>query len=288
MFQKIDFKGLAKSKLFGYVAEVPFFKGRKSLEFKPGLNILFGPNGSGKSTVLGMLGQTMCATQGGVSVLTQDCVSNTVDMFATLKRKGDGDREAMVDKLGLKVHHDGQPVLFSDPRKAVGLVGGSFDDDFFDQGVQEAMSASRRSHGQLTLSRSNAALAALLGKVEFPAEVRVTMSKKHVNDLWVQAIELVEERMKGNITAGQRTVLLDEPEANFSLVWQQRLWKLLSNPQVAQDFQVIVASHSPFSLGIGHAHYIDFEPGYREEVFGLLSRHFAPSATTPAAAKASA
>ncbi len=273
MFDSIQFKGLAQSSLFGYAKDVPYFKNRRQLKFKPGLNILFGPNGCGKSTVLNILAHTMAAAQGGVSKVTQDHISSTVDMFASL-RKRDGSKGDKVDKVGLEVRHDGQPVVYSDPRKAVGLIGGSFDDDFMEKGISEAMGASRRSHGQLSLSRTDGALAVLLGKRPFPCSVEFSMKKSHVNDQWVQAIELVEKRLQACIEPGQPTVILDEPEANFSLLWQSRLWALLGNPAVADKFQVIVASHSPFALGHAHAHYIEFEEGYTQSVEAALRNHF--------------
>lgn len=66
MFSHIDLAGLESSKMFGYAKDLPFLKDRPTLDFKPGLNIVFGPNGSGKSTVLRMLAESMCAFQGGV------------------------------------------------------------------------------------------------------------------------------------------------------------------------------------------------------------------------------
>jgi hypothetical protein len=54
------------------------------------------------------------------------------------------------------------------------------------------------------------------------------------------------------------------------LLWQARLWELLARPDIAQKFQVIVATHSAFALGIAHANYIDFEPGVRAESESIL------------------
>lgn len=273
MFDSIVFKGLSQSALFGYAKDVAFFKGRKVLKFKPGLNVLFGPNGCGKSTVLNILAQSLAAAQGGVSTVTQDHISSTVDMFAALRQR-DGVKGEMKDKIGLEVRHDGQPVVYSDPRKTVGLVGGSFDDDFMERGLAEAMGSARRSHGQLSLSRTDSALAVLMGKSASPTSIPYTMNKKHVNDQWVQAIEIVEKRLQANTERGQPSVLLDEPEANFSLVWQSRLWTLLRRPEVAQKHQVIVASHSPFALGLPDAHYIEFEPGYMADALSALRAQF--------------
>lgn len=274
MYASIDFKSLKGSPLFGYAADVPFFQKRKTLAFKPGLNILFGPNGCGKSTVLNILGQTMCATQGGLSSVTEDVVYRTVDMLGALPHPKTRARRAMSDKIGLSVAHDGQPVLFCDPRQTVGLSGGAFDDDFFKEGVVEATGHNGASHGQRSLARANAVLGVLAGKLQFPTEVNRRITKKSVNSVWGTALDVVDARMQPSIERGQQTILLDEPEANLSLLMQAELWRLLAHPDVAENFQVIVASHSPFALGISHAHYIEFQPEYVDKTLGALRERF--------------
>lgn len=267
MFDRIEFKGLRQSERFGYAADLPFFKNRRKLKFEPGLNVLFGPNGCGKSTVLKILGDTMLATQGGVSAVTETAIRNTVELPF-------GNKGAAKDKIGLRVVHDGQPTVFCDPRQEVGLVGGAFDDDFMRHGIIEATERHRRSHGQATASRVGAALDVLVGKQPLPKELVRKLNKASVNGAWAQALELAEERMKPSVEKGQGSILLDEPEANFSLKWQGMLWAMLADGRTAQRFQIIVASHSPFALRLPGAHYIDMVPGYREEVQGLLTAHF--------------
>lgn len=269
MFSQITLTNLKSSPRFGYARALPFFKNKRQLVFKPGLNILFGPNGSGKSTVLHMLGETMSAVQGGVSTVTQRTVHETVDMMAGRDRS-----QGMVDKLGLDVMHDGQPVVFCDPRDSVGLDSGAFDDDFFSQGFAEVQLRHTSSHGQLSVHRLNTVLAVLLDKAPFPKEVAWKIKRGQVNDMWQQALDVVQARMQARIDPAQPTVLLDEPEANYSLPWQARLWSLLAREAVAAKFQLIVASHSPFALGIPHAHYIDLAGGFRQEAEAALRAKF--------------
>lgn len=271
MFERIDFKGLRQSALFGYAADTAFFKGKRKIEFKPGLNILYGPNGCGKSTILKILADTMCAAQCGISMVTQTAVSGTVDL---------GQKQQ--DKIGVRVVHDGQPVMFCDPRTTVGLRMGSFDDDFFSKGVGEITTQRKKSHGQASASRLESVLAVLTGKAPAPGKIGRKFTKAGANDLWGGAIDVVEARMRGECAAGQFSVLLDEPEANFSLRWQHSLWNLLSQQSVHERVQVIVASHSPFALGIEHAHYIDMVEGYRQEAEHLLTDHFGARARATA------
>jgi predicted ATPase len=277
MFDKILLSGLDASVHFRYAKDLDFFKGRESIDFKPGLNILVGPNGSGKSTVLKILGQSMCATQDGLSEVTRDTVQAGVDMMAGVGIRLRDPKAAippMSDKLGLTVRHDGQPVIYCDPRNPVGLNSSSFDGANVDAGIVEAMTASRRSHGEMTLHRGNAALAVLLGKLPFPDKVHYDVRREDVNDKWQEALNVLERRLVPAIPKGQPTVLLDEPEANYSLAWQAKLWTLLANPEVAQRCQVIVASHSAFALGITHANYIETKPGIRDTAEQALRVRF--------------
>lgn len=276
MFDSIELAGLSKSPMFGYAKEVPFFQKKKHIAFQPGLNILVGPNGSGKSTILKILGESMCAVQGGVSSITETAVHTGVDMMAPLRSKmsRNGKKTGMSDKLGLRVRHDGQPVVFCDPRQTVGLIGGSFDDDFFTQGMQEVMTRNKNSHGQQAANRANLALNILTGKLNFPQQIERKVRREHVNSVWQEAIDVLEQRLTPSIPIGQSSLLLDEPEANYSLVWQARLWTWMANPEIAKKMQIIVASHSAFALGIEHAHYIDLVPGYRQEAEATLRTRF--------------
>ncbi len=274
MFKTLHLKGLAQSPRYGYAAELAFFKGRRTVEFKPGLNVMFAPNGSGKSTVLSMLGESMCALQGGISALTENAVHEGIDMMVALRNPRTGEKKPMRDKFGLHVEHDGQPVLYGDPRKSVGLMGGAFDDDFFEQGITNVLAQGRASSGQNALRKMAPLLAVLKGDAAFPTEIRRTIHAKNVNDLWQQALALLEKRLAPSIERGQPSLLLDEPESGFSLVWQSRLWRALTQPGVAERCQVIVASHSPFALGHPGVNYIDLEPGFREEAEAALRAQF--------------
>lgn len=272
MYDSIEFKGLKQSPRFGYAAELPFFKRKRKLSFQPGLNILFGPNGCGKSTILKMLGDTMVATQGGLSAVTEGSVRDTTE-FPSFRRGRDG---VPKDLIALKVLHDGQPVLFCDPRQAVGLRGGRFDDDFMLEGIQELMGNRGRSHGQVSAARMNSVLAVLAGKAKLPPKPVEAWSKKDCAGAWHACLDIVWARLEPSIPKGLPTILLDEPEANFSLKWQASLWERLASDAVLSKYQVIVASHSPFALGRQNANYIDMVAGYREEAEGLLKKHFAP------------
>lgn len=268
MFSHIDLTGLATSSQFGYAKGLPFLKGRERLEFKPGLNIIFGPNGSGKSTVLRMLAQSMAAFQGGVTKVTETVLSDL--------RRTNG-----VDPMGVTVAHDGQAVVFCDPRHAVGLIHGAFDYDFMDRGMQETMGSHKQSHGQNSMRRLDQVLGLVLGNHPFPSFEG--LNTKTPDGRADEAREMLAKRMTASVPVGQPSILLDEPEANYSLLWQARLWGLLEKPENVEKYQVIVATHSAFSLGIPHAHYIDVDPMFRLEAELLLRMRFGRPMEKPTA-----
>ena len=105
---------------YEYVHEIELFKRQPTIEFKPGINVVFGPNGGGKSTVLSLLALHLAAKQGGYSRVT------TTLCDAVLETWGGSDMALPGD-----VEHDGQSTLYFGAEEKEGLRRGHFDDDFF-------------------------------------------------------------------------------------------------------------------------------------------------------------
>ena len=262
-----------------WVAQLDYFKNNPVTLFKPGLNIVFGPNGSGKSTILQLLGLSLAAVQGGTSVVTQSWIQDVLGFSGSTL------------KLPCNVVHDGQPVMYFDARAQEGLIGGSFDDDFFSLGIANTMA--RGSTGQLGIRRMSRMLDVLLEKpaasaksdktaksramkqtreepAGFPAEIEWRLNRNSVNDSWVKKLSIIEELLSAKCAAGPKTLLFDEPESGYSLPWQAGLWKNVFSKVDPEKFQVIVATHSPFALEIPGANYIEMQPEYAHECFVTL------------------
>lgn len=289
MISEIQFASPEKSKEFSYAADVAFFKANKSVSLKPGLNILFGPNGCGKSTILRMAALTLAAEQGGVSTLTRTWFN---DLFSY---------EGKSHLDGISVAHDGQPIMYGNPRNAIGLYGGgaAFDDDFMSEGLANLMS--KDSTGYTTMKRLGRMVAVTQGDASFPAKVDNRIGTTGSPTL-LAALAL----LKGTIPKGPPTLIFDEPESGLAIPAQSNLFNLLFKASQDNKFQIIIATHSAFALGLPGANYIEMAPDYighsqnavnsvylRLELQRLIAEHgtkekeSAKDAPTPAAKKKS-
>src|SRR5262249_45439963 len=77
---------------------VPWLKGKKTITFKPGLNVVIGPNGSGKSTLLTAMAMLMHCHEENWPRVTKSSVS------AFMGPRGFAD--------GLLVEHDGNACRY--------------------------------------------------------------------------------------------------------------------------------------------------------------------------------
>lgn len=245
MIEKIEFKNLKKNEIFSYLTEQEFFKKNKSIEFKKGLNIIFSPNGTGKSSLLRMCAISLAAEQGGVSAPTN---SWRMQLHSFNKK----DTGTKMD--GINVVHDGQPILYGNPRNAVGLIGGQFDDDFMMQGVQNSLS--KYSTGYATMNRLNEIIHILSGEGKMPEKFDFKLPKTHLAPGMLKLLE-------PQIEKGQRTILLDEPESGLAMHVQANLFGMMHNAAKEKDLQIIVATHSPFCFTT-IANFIELVPGHIE------------------------
>jgi hypothetical protein len=201
-----------------------------------------------------MAALSLAAEQGGVSTVTQDWLRNVVT--------GGFGGDAKVGTLleGINVVHDGQPVMYGNPRNAVGLIGGGFDDDFFSQGVEAAMY--KGSTGYTTMKRLHRMIAVSQNDAPFPEKIDFRAGVTSVSDTWKPRLDAALKLLEAQIPKGPKTLIFDEPESGLAIPAQGNLFNLLFKAARKNGFQIIVATHSPFSLCLPDANYIEMTPDY--------------------------
>jgi predicted ATPase len=235
-------------------SEVETLSRVEKFEFSSGLNIIWGRNASGKSTILQLLAQWFHAFQGGRSLVTEDSIhkSRSPDRSSDFK-------SAILD--GAEVKHDGKPVIYHDPGKRIGVSYGHFDDDFLEEGLASAFV--RGSSGQMAIHTLKKSV-----KQKTEPKIQFNMKKEHVNSTWAGWIEDIEKMLAPNAPAGPQTMLMDEPDRSLDIDNASLLWKQI--PKLVPEFQVVVATHSPFAVNVAGAQYIDLSPGYLEKCRALF------------------
>jgi energy-coupling factor transporter ATP-binding protein EcfA2 len=176
MIESINFKKDDSNTNYGYVNRLPSIeKLNGKIEFKPGLNIIVGPNGSGKSSILKSIANHLCANQSGYSVVTKKWLQD-IDWDCE-----NSEIESIVSPVDVK--HDGQPIVFGDPRRRLGLTNGGIDEEFYGDGLLEHMNMSQESSGEQNNRRITPYLEILQGKMKFPTNFVDAIGVNNINSL---------------------------------------------------------------------------------------------------------
>lgn len=223
----------------------------KEITFTPGLNILWGKNGSGKSSVLRLLAKMFHAEAGRHTFITH---TSTHDLIPYKKGKD--------VFASCTIEHDNQGIMFYDPEHRVGLVGGmaGFDWDFGDAGIRSMMV--KGSSGELVLHNMFSLLEGMKKGDKIAIKYKDKPRLKEGEELKGDS-KRIAEFMKGTLSDGPPTFILDEPDRSIDIPNQLRLWLLLR--KMSEKAQIIVASHSTFAVEITGANYIEFSGGYLGE-----------------------
>jgi energy-coupling factor transporter ATP-binding protein EcfA2 len=232
--------------------KIEYLKKNPKVTFTPGLNILWGRNGAGKSTVLTAIAKLAHCRQGGISKVTETSVNDLIPDWMTNRKTAQN----------IKIRWDGSPMIHIDPGHQIGVIGGSFDDDFFEGAFKYA---GKGSAGQITMHR----VSILMKENLLPLDFDTFASR--VNDVWKEMILNCKALSEPSIPKGQDTILMDEPDKSVDLDTQAMFWKKVQ--EWSKDSQIIVATHSPFAI-LAKANFIDMSDGYLEVCKKLMGSYF--------------
>jgi len=233
------------------------------LELHPRINILWGDNGTGKSTLLREIARQTYCEEGGVQKVTTNAILKNHD--DSISRRHDPSEK------GIDLDHDGGPFLFFDPGVQVGIVGGAFNDDFFDAGLINTVA--KGSAGETTARRGGLVFSTIFQQAPIPPLAWGINAREENYPHIVKALG-------GRPIPGEPpipTILIDEGERSLALARQHGFWKNLMLRAMSTKLppiQLIIATHSPFALG-WPVNYIDTVSGSREKTETLLRSFFA-------------
>lgn len=251
----------------GYASELKCLKDR-TFEFSPRVNVLYGPNGCGKSTLLSIMG-------GYTGIPTEeryDC-NNGWSGPPPLNdwEVGDGKFPRLFSKNTIGhcealVSWDGMPAFLNSGHLSDATLphftwhGGETPDE----AREELLMICHPNEGHKRMES--------IKKV-------IEQLKNHVPDLHLKMVgtqhELSEahyvEYIKKLTDDGKRrtkpTLLWDGPDCNLGVYWQFFLFGTILR-QLSQDFQIIVATHSPIPILFPNYDWvtiIDMQEGYLDE-----------------------
>jgi len=248
--------------------KVDWLKGLSTVDFKPGINIVYGPNGTGKSTLLSGLAMLEHCWRSNWPRVDKNSVS---DFMGSSGRYLDG----------LILEHDGAPCRYlgvDDPDHA---PAGAKQIDVEIASKREAVgrALNQQSHGQATLNKLIRFL-----KAE-PEKVKHVLKEKNLAPEWkgwyTAATESLHNAAQRKGMPKQQTILLDEVDRSLDFTKQASVWKQV-RLLAESNHQIIIASHSPWAAVQPHAHYIETLPGYLEKTrkaLGVLLQNLGEDAS---------
>jgi energy-coupling factor transporter ATP-binding protein EcfA2 len=240
----------------GFASELPSLKG-KTFHFDDGLNVLFGTNGCGKSTLIKCMKAYCAVAHGGWTTVSnfQALGAGSVNHFPFVYRNFTPTGEC--DTI---VEWDGTPTFYNDSDLKIDDMSWFYNKDALaregltSEAEQMDYMAKRPSSGQTRMQKLNK----IFNIAKSPPEPTATSPNPG------NRFELMEiAYLRSLPRTGRVTILLDEPEKSLSIPKQIELFRLLQS--FGKDFQIIIATHSPFILFEEGLNIIEMEPGYIEE-----------------------
>lgn len=243
----------------GFVTDLPAFQNRRVLEFSDGLSVLFGSNGCGKSSILKILKAYCGIEKGGWSRISSELAlgAQVESHFPYVYRAySPGQCDATV-------LWDGTPSFYNDGDIKIDQWAWFThneilsEDGMTSEEEQMQFMMDKPSSGQYRMAKLNK----LFNMLQNPPNLT-----KYVSNHPAQIAE--SNYIRKLPRDGKVTLLLDEPERALSVPKQLELFKLLE--RMSNDFQIIIATHSPFVLFGVDCKLFDLEEGYAQECVNIF------------------
>lgn len=243
----------------GFITELPAFKHNRVLEFSDNLNVLFGSNGCGKSSLLKILKAYSGIEKGGWSRISSELAlgAQSQSHFPWVYRAySPGGCDATMIWDGTPSFYNEGDVKIDQwawfTHKEISSEDGMTSDQEHMQNLID-----KPSSGQYRMKKLNK----LFNMLKNPPDLT-----QYVSSHPAQVAE--SNYIKTLPRNGKVTLILDEPERALSVPKQLELFKLLE--KMSEEYQIIIATHSPFVLFDTKCKLFDLENGYAQECVDIF------------------
>lgn len=251
----------------GFMMENPNIKDR-IFEFKPGLNIIVGNNGAHKSMLLKTIAAHCGIEKGGFSRISDPAkigAKHPSHYPILYMNYAPGKTSALVE-------WDGTPSFYNDAdTMAKNDLSWFMNPELSSDGIsteaeQLDLMATKPSSGEYRIQKINKIMQMLQRPPDLsviPNDI-ITPEERAIAQFEVNYIQSLPR-------TGPMTVMLDEPEKALSLHKQLELFDTIE--KLAEHFQVIMVSHSPFVLFKKKANFIDMIPNFSADNKKLIKKY---------------
>lgn len=238
--------------LKGFASELPSIKDRV-FQFNEGLNVLFGSNGCGKSTLLRCIKAYNGIKHAGWSKISDDgelpASSNKHFPYAYRAFTPTGECDTIVE-------WDGSASFYNDSELRIDDMAWYYNKDILKreglttEAEQFDILTKKPSAGQTRILKLNKIFTIAKDPPLFKDYLPTGSKYERMEQAFLKSIQGIN----------RVTIMLDEPEKSLSIPKQIELFQHLKSFQ--KDFQIIIATHSPFILFEDDLNIVEMEDGY--------------------------
>lgn len=241
--------------LNGFLTQMPGFYPGIQFDFEPDkVNVLLGKNGCGKSTMLKMIKAYCGIEKGGWSKISSELAlgAQCQSHFPWVYRAySPAFSDCIVDWDGVASFYNDGDIKIDEWAWFSNNISLS-EDGMTTESEQFQYLMDKPSSGQYRMIKLNK----LLNMAKNPPDLTQYVSSHPTQRAESDYIRTLPRN-------GKPTLILDEPERALSLPKQVELYKLLAD--LTKEYQIIIATHSPFVLFQDNMKIFEIEEGFSRE-----------------------
>jgi predicted ATPase len=246
--------------LNGFLTEMPGFYPGIQFDFEPDkVNVLLAPNGYGKSCILKMIKSYCGIEKGGWSKISSELAlgAQCQSHFPWVYRAySPASSDCVVDWDGIASFYNDGDIKIDEWAWFSNNISLS-EDGMTSESEQFQYLMDKPSSGQYRMIKINK----LLNMAKNPPDLTQYVSAHPTQRAESDYIRTLPRN-------GKPTLILDEPERALSLPKQVELYKVLSD--LTKEYQIIIATHSPFVLFQDNMKIFDLQEGFSNECIQIF------------------